>query len=91
MRVVNENMETITEYDLTKGYLIPALVIKEDATPIDNETKFAWADEDYEDAQMYIVGERPGVGTVSIDERMSVVEQQLSAMESAYAEGVQEA
>lgn len=54
LRVVNENMETITEYDLTKGYLIPALVIKEDATPIDDETKFAWEDEDYEEAQMYI-------------------------------------
>ena len=54
MRVINQNRETITEYDLSKGYLVPVKLIREDATPIDNKTKWAWADEDYEDGQMYI-------------------------------------
>lgn len=30
------------------GYYIKETIIKEDATPIDNVTKFAWADDDYE-------------------------------------------
>lgn len=54
MRVINQKYETITEYDLTVGNLIPAVAVKEDAEPIDNVTKFAWHDEDYEDVQMYI-------------------------------------
>ena len=54
MRVVNQALKTITEYDLNKGYLVPATAVKEDATPIDNVTKFAWADADYEEVQMYV-------------------------------------
>ena len=55
MRVVNRNYEDIAEYDLSIGFLIPCTVIKENAKPIDNVTKFAWDAEDYEDAQMYIL------------------------------------
>jgi hypothetical protein len=54
MRVINQNFETITVYDLTTGRLVPATVIRVDATPIDNVKKFAWADEDYEDVLMYV-------------------------------------
>ncbi len=54
MRVVNEHMQTITGADLTKGRLLPVSVIRESAAPIDNEVKFAWSDEDYESAQLYI-------------------------------------
>lgn len=54
MRVVNENYETITEYDLTSGRLYPTTAVKEDAEPIDNVTKFAWSNDDYEAVQMYI-------------------------------------
>ena len=54
MRVVNENFETITEYDLTLGRLVDTVAIKEDATPIDDIEKFAWANEDYEQVQMYV-------------------------------------
>ena len=54
MRIVNQELKTITEYDLNKGYLVPATAIKEDATPIDNVTKFAWADDEYEEVQMYV-------------------------------------
>ncbi len=54
MRVINENRETITEYDLTAGRLVSATVVRADAAPIDNVKKFAWADEDYEEVQMYV-------------------------------------
>ena len=54
MRVVNGNFETITEYDLTAGKLISSFAVKEDAEPIDNVNKFAWANEDWEKVLMYI-------------------------------------
>lgn len=53
MIILNESMEEITEYDLVKGSLCPATIIRPDATPIDNRTKFAWADDDYETVQIY--------------------------------------
>lgn len=57
MRYFNENDELISveDVDLEKGSLIKILVIKEDASPIDNITKFAWDDDDYEEAQMYVL------------------------------------
>ena len=54
MRVVDQHLKTITEYDLSKGTLVPVRAIKEDATPIDNVTKWAWAEDDYEDVMMYV-------------------------------------
>ena len=54
MRTVNQQGETITDYDLSKGVLTPAKVIREDAAPIDNGTKWAWAEDDYEDVMMYV-------------------------------------
>ncbi len=54
MRVINQEGKTIKKYDLTAGYLVCATVVREDVTPIDNVTKFAWADEDYEEVQMYM-------------------------------------
>lgn len=55
MRYVNEKFESITEgeVDLEKGYLTTTTAIREDATPIDNITKFAWDDNDYEEVQVY--------------------------------------
>ena len=55
MRVINRKCETITEYDLTVGMLVPTKAIREDAAPIDNKTKFVWTPDDYEDAQMYVL------------------------------------
>lgn len=56
MRLVNEQFETIdrNSIDLSKGTLVPVKTIKENATPIDNVEKFAWYDEDWEDAEMFI-------------------------------------
>lgn len=54
MRVIDTAGKPIAEYDLTKGQLITRKVIREDAAPIDNETKFAWTDADFEEVQMYV-------------------------------------
>lgn len=43
------------DLDLERGRLIPTNRIKQDAKPIDNVTKFAWCDDDYEDILEYIV------------------------------------
>ena len=54
MRVVDANFRTITEYDLTRGELLEVTTLREDAVPVDNVTKFAPADEDWEQAWMYV-------------------------------------
>lgn len=53
MIVLNEAMEEITEYDAAKGSLVETVRIRPDAQPIDNITKFAYADEDYEGVMIY--------------------------------------
>lgn len=57
MRIVNENFETIdeSEVDLSKGHLEITIGVREDAMPIDNVTKYAWDNNDYEEVQMYIL------------------------------------
>lgn len=65
MRTVNQQGETITDYDLSKGVLTPAKVIREDAAPIDNVTKWAWAEDDYEDVMMYVETHEETEGYVS--------------------------
>lgn len=65
MRTVNQQGETITDYDLSKGVLTPAKVIWEDAAPIDNVTKWAWAEDDYEDVMMYVETPEETEGYVS--------------------------
>lgn len=55
MKVLDENtFEELENYDLSYGYLIKSQIIKKDAVPIDNETKFAWDDDDYEDVMFYV-------------------------------------
>ena len=53
MRILDENRQEIANYDLTRGCLTPATIIRPEAEPIDNISKFAWADEDYEDVMIY--------------------------------------
>lgn len=61
MKIYNEEDRLITEEeaDLAKGYLIQTFRIKDDVIPIDNETKFAYADEDYEEILRYVVRAEP--------------------------------
>lgn len=55
MLIYDENDQLITGPDLDIGELRQEIRIKPDATPIDNETKFAWYDNDYEDILRYHV------------------------------------
>lgn len=55
MRVLDENtFKELENYDLSSGYLIKSEIIKKDAAPIDNKTKFAWDDDDYEEVMLYV-------------------------------------
>jgi len=67
MRVVNQMLVTIAEYDLSKGGLVPAKAIREDAAPIDNVIKFAWADEDYEDVMVYVPNQESNEAPTQLD------------------------
>jgi hypothetical protein len=70
MRYFNEKCEIISmdSIDLTKGTLVSFQAIKEDATPIDNITKFAWDDSDYEEAQMYMLFSEEDIKPTQLDE-----------------------
>lgn len=55
MRILDKNGKELleAEVDLTLGYLTDGTAIKVDAAPIDDVTKFAWDDDDYEPVQYY--------------------------------------
>lgn len=58
MIILDENGNELkeSELDLVNGYLtLPTYAIKPDAIPVDNVTKFAWSDDDYEEVQYYYV------------------------------------
>lgn len=57
MKIFDQNDKEIQleDCDLTIGYITNEIRIKNDATPIDNKTKFAWYEEDYENIKRYIV------------------------------------
>ena len=56
MRILDEQGRERAEADcdLTAGVLLEETVIRPEAAPIDNVTKFAWAEEDYETILRYI-------------------------------------
>ena len=76
MWFINEDYEAITEdsIDLTKGFLTTATVVKEDAEPIDDITKFAWDDDDYEKVQMYVLNKEEGFQPSQTDELAQVID-----------------
>ena len=55
MRIVDENGNEIANPDLSAGTLSPTIVVKKGAVPPDDVEKFAWADDDYEEAMLYAV------------------------------------
>lgn len=74
MRVINQKRENITEYDLTAGKLYPIKLLREDALPVDNKTKFAYTKDDYEDAKIYIPNKKQ-----SNKEKIAQLKKKLSA------------
>ena len=69
MRYFNEKAEPISleSVDLENGFLIPFMAVKENAAPIDNVTKFAWADDDYEECQMYVLHQEANEAPSQLD------------------------
>lgn len=55
MRLLNENYDEISEAEIVpeKGRLYRKNIIKPDAVPVDDITKFAYADDDYEEVMIY--------------------------------------
>ena len=64
----------MTDYDLTKGRLIPRRIVRKDAKPIDDKTKFAWNKDDFEEVQVYVPNREK-----SIPEKIAELKAQLSA------------
>lgn len=55
MRLLNEKYEEIYEVDIApeKGRIYRKNIIKPNAVPVDDITKFAYADDDYEEVMIY--------------------------------------
>lgn len=73
MRYVDENGNEISELDmdLSKGYLINTHIVKTDAPPIDNITKFAWDVDDLEPVKMYFQYDQNHLDRVAYYDAMS--------------------
>lgn len=52
--IYDESGNPIENPDLSLGYVTEQTVVREDAEPIDDVTKFAWSDDDYETRQVYV-------------------------------------
>lgn len=57
LRIVDMEGNEIFDPDLEKGTLIESNTIKKDAIPIDDITKFAWDEDDYEPCYLYFPNE----------------------------------
>ena len=71
MRIIDENGNDIADVDESKGQLTNATIIKSDAAQIDNETKWAWDDDDYEEVLVwheYTEEELAERGSVTLDD-----------------------
>jgi hypothetical protein len=86
MRLLNEDYIEIFEsdIDLTLGEVYNTTIIKSDATPIDNITKFAWADEDYEEVNIYHKYTEDELAMRRND--MPTAEERITALEAALLE-----
>ena len=65
--VYDLNGDVLESYDLSKGRLSNRTVIRADAAPIDNVTKFAWEDGDYQQIKVYIPYEEPDTTPSQLD------------------------
>ena len=65
--VYDLNGNVLESYDLTKGSLSVRTVIRPEAAPVDNVTKFAWEDGDYQQIQVYIPCGEPDTTPSQLD------------------------
>lgn len=59
MKIYDElgNLLTNEQADLSKGYLVKTFRVKDSASPVDDITKFAYFDSDYEEVFVYYLNE----------------------------------
>jgi hypothetical protein len=86
MRYIDETGKTVKkeQLDLSKGYLADIQVIKEDAAPIDNITKFFYTIEDYENAQQLFLHRILDIAPTDMDRleaRLTYVEMMTGLLE----------
>lgn len=67
MRIIDTEGNPIQSPDSEKGYLATRQEIREDAVPIDNLTKFAWEDSDFEEVKVYIPYGEPDTAPSQLD------------------------
>ncbi|MBQ3193794.1 MAG: hypothetical protein IJB59_09535 [Oscillospiraceae bacterium] len=87
MRYLDAEGKTVEkeQLDLTKGYLTEVQVIREDAAPIDNVTKFFYTRDDYEMAQQYFLY-RPESQRPTQEQRITELEEALELLLSGVTE-----
>ena len=87
MRYLDAEGKTVEkeQLDLTKGYLAEVQVIREDAAPIDNVTKFFYTKDDYEMAQQYFLY-RPESQGPTQEQRITELEEALELLLSGVTE-----
>lgn len=87
MRYLDAEGKTVEkeQLDLTKGYLTEVQVIREDAAPIDNVTKFFYTRDDYEMAQQYFLY-RPESQVPTQEQRITELEEALELLLSGVTE-----
>lgn len=81
MRIVDENMNELVNPDLTIGRLDPAVIIRPDAELIDNITKHAWADEDYESVYIYHLYTQAELDAIESEKNKKSEAERITALE----------
>jgi hypothetical protein len=88
MRIFDKDGKELqeSELDLSLGYLTKGTVIKEGAAPIDDVTKFAWDDDDYEEVRFYHPYSDEPEPAPTQEERITELEKALAMLLSGVTE-----
>ena len=71
---------------MADGYYKTVIRTKEDAAPIDNITKFAWDDGDYEEVEEWVEYPEEETGRKTVEEELSDLKERQEVTESAIQE-----
>lgn len=71
---------------MADGYYKTVIRTKEDAASIDNITKFAWDDDDYEQVEEWVEYPEEEIGRKTVEEELSDLKERQEVTESAIQE-----
>lgn len=71
---------------MADGYYKTVIRTKEDAAPIDNITKFAWDDDDYEQVEEWAEYPEEEIGRKTVEEELSDLKERQEVTESVIQE-----